>query len=69
MLGAMQTTVDLPAPAVSRLVELGVRDLRKESDRVALRLRAAEHVGSHLWLPQRLEHRMLFRAKIVEGCS
>ncbi len=34
-----------------------------------LRLRAAEHVGSHFWLPQRSERRMLFQAKIVEGRS
>jgi hypothetical protein len=34
-----------------------------------LRLRAAEHVGSHFWLPERSERRMLFQAEIVDGCS
>jgi hypothetical protein len=30
---------------------------------------AAEHVGSHFWLPRRLERRMLFQDKTVEGRS
>ena len=48
----------------SNCVELGATGLREESDWVALGPVAAEHVGSHLWLPRRLEGREPLGAKI-----
>jgi hypothetical protein len=36
------------------LSRMGATDLREESDWVALRPRATEHVGSHFWLPGRV---------------